>query len=95
MSPARVSLMCLPGALAGANKDLAMEKEKCPRGLFASYVQVTLPKTDVLRVVWIFLKWGHFWWKRSWKLKNQRKKPKHKHLCSHHGFFLLLVVCSN
>ena len=42
--------------------------------------------------IWIFLKRGHFWWKRSWKLKNQRKKPKQKHLCSHHCFFLLLLV---
>lgn len=45
--------------------------------------------------IWIFLKWGLLV-ERSWKLKNQRKKPKQTHLCSHHCFsLLLLVVCSN
>lgn len=51
VSPPWVSLISLPGALAGANKDLlATEKGKCPRELFSSYIQVMLPKGDVLHV---------------------------------------------
>lgn len=60
-----------------------------------------IPASDVAKKlfatcsIWIFLKWGLLV-ERSWKLKNQRKKPKQTHLCSHHCFsFLLLVVCSN
>lgn len=42
-----------------------------------------------------FSKVGSFGGK-TLKLKNQRKKPKQKHLCLHHCFSpLLLVICSN
>lgn len=51
VSPPWVSLISLPGALAGANKDLLVtEKGKCPRELSSSYIQVMLPKSDAPQV---------------------------------------------
>lgn len=98
MSPPWVSWISLPGALAGANKDLlATEKGKCPRELFSSYIQVMLPKGVYYMFNLDFSKAGSFLVEKKLEIEKPKKETQTEAsvFTSLFFFLLLLAVCSN